>query len=133
VPEADDSAERVARDSTHERSDVNIRVIAGFAAALLVAAVIIHIGLYGLLAYYQRDGSARAPAPVTAPAEEPFPGPRLQVSPQADLAQMRKAEENALRSYGWIDKERQIARIPVARAMELIAQKGLPVRKAERK
>ncbi len=42
---------------------------------------------------------------------------------------MRAAEEKILHSYGWIDQQKGIVRIPIERAMELTAQRGLPARK----
>ena len=44
---------------------------------------------------------------------------------------MRAAEEAALNSYGWVDKDAGIVKIPVDRAMEILAKKGLPARKQE--
>ena len=115
-------------DVSHERSDVNIRAIVGFAVALLVAAIVIHVALYWLLEFYREE---EKPEPVvTAPrAEEQVPRPRLQISPRTDLAEMRAAEERELTTYGWVDKEKQTVRIPIDRAMELLAQRGLPARK----
>jgi hypothetical protein len=34
-----------------------------------------------------------------------------------------------LQSYGWIDQQKGVVRIPIERAMELTAERGLPVRK----
>lgn len=116
-------------DVSHEQSDVNIRAIVIFAVALLVAAIVIHIGLYWLLEFYGEESPRPAPV-VTAPgAEEQIPPPRLQISPRADLAKMRAAEERELTTYGWVDKEKQTVRIPIDRAMELLVKRGLPVRK----
>ena len=42
---------------------------------------------------------------------------------------MRAAENKILHSYGWIDEKKGVVRIPIERAMELTAQRGLPVRK----
>jgi len=41
---------------------------------------------------------------------------------------VRKEEEELLDTYGWVDKERGIVRIPVARAMGLVAKEGLQSR-----
>jgi hypothetical protein len=130
MAEHDSAAPQENPEVSHEHSDVNVRAILGFGVILLVAAVVIHIALYWLLQYY-RDRSARqAPAVSTIPTEEQIPpGPRLQVSPPTDLAKLRAAEEKELQSYGWVDKETKIVRIPIDRAMELIAEKGLPARK----
>lgn len=47
------------------------------------------------------------------------PGPNLEADPSASLARLRAAEEKLLTGYGWTDSARGIARVPVARAMEL--------------
>ncbi len=39
-----------------------------------------------------------------------------------------KARTEKLTSYGWVDKEGGIARIPIDRAMEVMLQKGFPAR-----
>jgi len=57
-----------------------------------------------------------------------FPEPRLQIAPQLDLAAMRAREEAELHSYGWIDRKAGVVRLPIDRAMELMVQRGLPVR-----
>ena len=53
---------------------------------------------------------------------------RLQITPEVDLAALRAKENRELASYGWIDKESGVVRIPIVRAMDLIAQRGLPMR-----
>jgi hypothetical protein len=47
------------------------------------------------------------------------------------LQAVRAAENQMLNSYGWVDQQKGIIRIPIARAMDLVARKGLPVRAAE--
>jgi hypothetical protein len=57
----------------------------------------------------------------------------LQGDAPKELRQMRAAEEAALNSYGWVDKDAGIVKIPVDRAMEILAKKGLLARKQEQK
>jgi hypothetical protein len=119
---------------SHERSDVNIRAIVGFGVALLLTAVVIHVALYWLLEYYKALSPQGAPV-VSAPKAQvqTTPQPRLQISPTNDLAEMRAAEEKELTTYGWLDEEKQTIRIPIDRAMELLAQRGLAARKQTEK
>ena len=42
------------------------------------------------------------------------------------MTQLTAANEELLDSYGWIDRGQGVARIPVARAMELLAESGSP-------
>ncbi len=46
--------------------------------------------------------------------------------PLEDMARVRKASNDTLNSYGWVDKPGGIARLPIDRAKSVIAEKGLP-------
>lgn len=50
----------------------------------------------------------------------------LEVNPRARLAQFEKMDSAARDRYAWIDRDHNIVQIPVARAMELMARRGLP-------
>jgi len=56
------------------------------------------------------------------------PEPRLQTNPKQDLADLRAAEVTVLTGYSWVDRNNQVVRIPVADAMRLTLQRGLPSR-----
>ena len=56
------------------------------------------------------------------------PEPRLQIHPREDLQDLRASEDAILNSYGWVDKNAGIVRIPIDEAMKLILQRGLPAR-----
>jgi hypothetical protein len=58
------------------------------------------------------------------------PGPRLQVAPAKDLDEVRATEDSVLNSYGWVVPNAGVVRIPIDRAIELVVQRGLPVRSA---
>lgn len=64
----------------------------------------------------------RAWISVSAPAPRPDE-PRLQAEPRRDLEQFRRRQRNEDR-WGWVDREHGIARIPVERAMQLMAKEG---------
>ncbi|MEO5935878.1 MAG: hypothetical protein ABIP81_01555 [Terriglobales bacterium] len=55
-----------------------------------------------------------------------FPTPRLQDDNTRDLKAMRANEDKLLHEYTWIDKNSGAVRIPVSRAMEILAERGLP-------
>lgn len=73
-------------------------------------------------------GSAMGPAEVSFSTR--YPGPNLQINPSADLATHRAREEEELTTYGWVDRDAGVVRIPIARAMERLIQRGLPARSA---
>ncbi len=64
-------------------------------------------------------------SPKSQPQYVP-PEPRLIITPGQGLAVLLTNEDVELNSYGWIDRGSNILRIPIERAMELIAQRGLP-------
>lgn len=47
--------------------------------------------------------------------------------PPEEVAARRQSEQARLNSYGWVDKEAGVARIPISQAMILVADSGLPV------
>jgi hypothetical protein len=57
-----------------------------------------------------------------------FPTPRLQTDDgNMEVAQMHAREDMLLNHYSWVDEQKQTVRIPITRAMQLLAQRGLPV------
>ena len=115
----------------HEHSDVNIAGIFGFGAALVVAAVIIHLVVYVLFRYFDaREGRPVTPEyPLAIEQENRLPPePRLQINPRQDLADLRAREDQALTSYGWVDKNNGVVRIPIEEAIRMTLDRGLPSR-----
>jgi len=57
-----------------------------------------------------------------------FPTPRVQTDDgNEDVAELHTREDLLLDYYSWADRSKGKVRIPIERAMELIAQRGLPV------
>lgn len=50
--------------------------------------------------------------------------PRLQTAPEQDMASLKATETALLGSYGWVDKQAGVARIPVSQAMQALATQG---------
>lgn len=90
-----------------------VLVVAGL-AALIAAAVV--AGWYLTNAWLRPGEQVARRLP---------PEPRLQRVPIADLTRLREREERLLTSYGWVDREAGVVRIPVERAMQLVAERGL--------
>jgi hypothetical protein len=115
----------------HETSDVNIRGILIFAAGLAGSAVVIAFVVLGLFKYFDaREARRLEPQYPLAAASGPRlpPEPRLQTSPREDLRALHAQEEQVLNSYGWVDRNAGVARIPIEEAMKLVVQRGLPSR-----
>jgi hypothetical protein len=45
----------------------------------------------------------------------------MRTTPVTDLADMRAAEEKALSTYGWVDKQQGVVHIPIEEAKKLLA------------
>lgn len=112
----------------YERKDLNLRGVVKFGFWLLVAAVVIHLALWWLLKYFAaQESEAGMRTPIGRPRETLPPTPvRREATLPQELKQMRESAQARLRSYGWIDREAGIVHIPIDRAMELLAKRGLP-------
>ena len=76
-----------------------------------------------------RQEAARQPPPPILKAQPGVlapPAPHLQPSPAVDLQAFREQEDRILGTYGWVDKERQVVRIPIEEAMRLLVSRGRP-------
>lgn len=125
---ADDPHLEEAAAGGYERRDLSPRAIALFGVGLavtvgVVAAVVTVFQIYAGSRYAGRQPPQRPPA-VTRESTEP----QLQVNGASELRTMREAEERTLNTYGWVDPQAGTVRIPIERAMEILAQKGLPAR-----
>lgn len=116
-------------EGTYERRDMNARVVGTFLAGLIVTVVVVFL-LMGWLFEHLQSSQARRDVPVSplAEARQVPPAPALQVNPRQDLKVMRGEEDALLHSYGWIDQKAGTVRIPIDRAMKLLAERGLPVK-----
>jgi hypothetical protein len=118
----------------HETSDVNIVAILTFAAGLVALGGVIYLVVYLLFVYLDRSAtraSADREYPLATAQEERLPPePRLQTNPRRDLQDLRRSEDELLKSYQWVDRNNGIVRIPIDEAMKLTLQHGLPSRPA---
>jgi hypothetical protein len=110
-----------------------------FKAVLLSVGVLIAVGIaaFGLMwgvAVWQKKRLVGQDAPPPALAEarvKSVPqGPLLQADPETDLRVLRAREEAVLSGWAWTDAARTHARVPAARALEIVASRGFPPRTA---
>jgi hypothetical protein len=142
----DNSISRDARDVTnsapeHELRNEDIRFehkdIAGGHVILTGASLLIVVwAIVGLLSFYfsylshYREEVSPPALPYEEGAQKLPPEPRLQTSSTADLQELRARENAALTHYNWIDRSQGVVAIPINRAIELLAQRGIPPQKA---
>jgi hypothetical protein len=118
----------------YEISDLNPRFIALFGIGLIITiALAVVVTSFFIRFRASQHAGHETPIPRLARERETTPEPRLQVDAAKELREMRAAEDAALGSYGWVDRDAGIVKIPIDRAMEILAKKGLPARQPERK
>lgn len=123
----------------YERQDLTARAVYAFLISLIVGGVIVYFIVWGL--YHFMDARQRRLQPQQSPLVQQvetdtrivspdeikkFPEPRLERNERIEINDFRLKEEQTLNSYGWVDEKAGVVRIPIERAIELIAQRGLP-------
>ncbi|HUN84587.1 MAG TPA: hypothetical protein VMU48_09415 [Terracidiphilus sp.] len=145
--------EKVDASLGYEKSDVKVTGIVVFLTALAIFVAVIGVVSYGvgkvLNAYLNKEDGPTSKWATTvnirslgnmpnnpemqrkvAVLTQKFPTPRLQndnTDGGDDLVNLHQREDLLLNNYSWIDQSKGTVRIPIQRAMELIAQRGLPV------
>lgn len=111
----------------YEKRDISARVVLISVAILVVFIVASFIVLKGYLSL--RFGQPEPEAATTQRATElTHAGPELLITPDMGLPELLAAEDSVLTSYGWVHPDSGIVRIPIDRAISILAEKGLPVR-----
>jgi hypothetical protein len=136
----------------YEVTDVSVSGIAVFLVGLFISVGVFFVFCFGMGkvindALIKRDGppnkwqaaagSSKLENMQSNPAGQQkelealtqrFPTPRLQVdNGSQDLVDLNRREDLLLDHYSWVNEPQGKVRIPIDRAMELIAQRGLPV------
>jgi len=126
----------------YEQKDISSAGVLYFLLGLAVAGLLVYFVVDGLYHFLdQRSAAEQAPVnPLVTNAptdtrqiprdypQDTFPNPKLEEDERGQLNGIRLTEEETLSTYDWIDKNAGTVRIPIDRAMDLIAQRGLPVR-----
>lgn len=111
---------------THERKDVDVIGVFMVAAIILLLVVISLLSVWGVIHFFNSDRKEHRQAPLAARNENAFPAPRLEATPGVALAHDTAAQKVELESYGWVDREKGVAHIPINLSMKLLLQRGLP-------
>jgi hypothetical protein len=143
--------EEVDASLGYEQSDVKMTGILVFLVAMGIFVVVTAITCYGIgkvfNAYLNKEDGPNnkwtktvdirqlgdlpsSPAMQNKMAEitQSFPTPRVQLDDgNQDVANLHARENILLDNYTWIDQSKGTVRIPISRAMQIIAQHGLPV------
>ncbi len=128
----------------YERQDIGAKGVLYFLLGLAVAGLFTYFVVDGVYSYLEKRSEAQQapvnPLVTNAPADtrniskdypqSTFPNPKLEEDERGQLNDIRIREEQTLNSYGYVDKDAGTLHIPIERAMDLIAQRGLPVQKS---
>src|SRR5690348_6730945 len=115
----------------HETADINVWAVGKF-GIYLIGIIVLSLGLlFGLMRYFQTQ--EEHDVAQTIEPEKVFPEPRLEKSEMLELDKFRAREDQTLSTYGWVDQSKGVVRIPIDRAIDVVAQKGLPSRPSPQK
>jgi hypothetical protein len=141
----------VDASSLYERTDANITGIVVFITSLGIFAIVTALVCYGIGAVInahlnKEDGpntkwtktvdirqlgnmpSSPELQNKIATLTQNFPTPRVQIdNGDQDIASLHAREDLLLDNYTWVDQSKGTVRIPIERAMQLIAKQGLPL------
>jgi hypothetical protein len=93
----------------------------GLAAVVLIGFLIV----WGMMSYFSaKDIAVHGPKAVQPPL--PLGVPKLSSNQPLERRNLRELQEELLSTYGWINHAEGIARIPLSRAMQMIAADGFP-------
>jgi hypothetical protein len=127
---------------SYERQDLKPAGILYFLLGLGLATLFCILLLRGAFTILERrekaDQPAMSPLITNVPADtrhvnrgypqSVFPTPKLEEDERGQLDDIRNNEDRILYSYGWVDEKAGTVHIPIERAMDLLVERGLPVR-----
>lgn len=113
--------------SGHEHSEANLKLIVYAAFGLAITVGIVMLLMWGVFNLLKKDEQSHQQnmSPLAAPFQVP-PEPRLQEKPWEELPALRASEDKVLNGYTWQDQKAGTVRIPIDKAMDIVAQRGFP-------
>lgn len=117
----------------YERTDADLSAVTRVGAGIAVLGIVVALALVPILkAMVARQAKDDVAPPPIAGFERGrrAPEPRLQEEPFRDWTTLKSRQESLLGSYGWVDEGAGVTRIPIDRAMKMLAERGLPARAA---
>ena len=141
-------------DAGHEVSTIQVAGITWFIILLTVGVVFTGWLMFAVLNTFEgREKRAELesrPSPFAAERSKLPPEPRLQLAPNSEaqidenkppdlktqhpleeMNKLRASWDTQLNTYGWVDEQSGVVRIPINDAKRLLLQRGLPTRAAK--
>jgi hypothetical protein len=115
----------------YEKSDASPRGLLYFALVMASILAATFLSLILVFKYFQKAQNPGSVVAAPFAATQPLPPPpRIQPNPGIDMQGYYQSQQNILGTYGWIDRQSGVVRLPIDRAMDLLLQRGLPTRAA---
>lgn len=119
----------VLKEMGFDRRDIDGKNISKWIVAFFafsIAMFVISIPIYRFFAPQQNKWARGEELPTYRKVPQ-APNPILQdnITTKVDIAVMRQEELKKMGETTWIDRDKQIVRIPVDRAIDLIAERGV--------
>jgi hypothetical protein len=112
----------------YEKRDVSIRGLLLFGLGLAVLMVLTFFAMKWTFDLLSAQSPLGQPAAPFQTARVVPPSPRLQAQPHIDLQTYCEQQLSVLNSYGWVDQQNGVVRIPIDRAMNILLKQGFPAR-----
>ena len=120
------NAHGVAVEPDRVKTSVAVTLGIVLAGSAIVSAILVLWVFRGLdRRAEKKDEATIAAAGLERRVEAVPPAPRLQVQPVRHWRDFRDAEMARLSTYGWMDRASGAVHIPIERAMELVAERGV--------
>ena len=112
----------------YDHSDADPKLIVYSTLGLIVGMVIVCLIVVGIFRAMQGVMPKDEPISGMANPNRMPPEPRLQAHPADEIQVLRQHEEDVLNHYGWVDQKAGVVRIPVDKAIDIMAQRGFPTK-----
>jgi hypothetical protein len=114
----------------YEHRDANTSSLLKYGLALVIILIVVLFSMKGMFSFFAKSQPLGPPASPFENARVLPPQPRLQAKPGADLRSYCGDQMQKLNTYGWVDPENGVVRIPIDRAIDATIEHGLPARPA---
>jgi hypothetical protein len=114
----------------YEHRDADTRSLLKYGLGLVIVLAVVLLCMKWMFSYFAKSQPLGPPASPFENARVLPPEPRLQAKPRADLRNYCGEQMEKLDTYGWVDHDNGIVRIPIDRAIDATVQRGLPARPA---
>ena len=112
----------------YEHRDTDARIIVYSALGLVVGMVLVCLFVVGLFREMQKVMPVDHPTSSIANPNRIPPEPRLQPHPAEEYKALRQHESDVLDHYGWVDQKAGVVRIPIDKAIDIMAKRGFPTK-----